>query len=92
MAIARQRETRTIPRFEVFGREVDVQRVRGAWQVFYPGADGKARVAYDLQIRAHVEEASLDQYLFDFCYEWATPRRTQVRLLNAEIDPALEIP
>ena len=76
-------------RFDVFGRLVDVRRSGGGWQVSYPGADGKARVAHDMQIPSHVEESSLGDYLFDLCHEWATPANAHVRLLSDEADSAI---
>jgi hypothetical protein len=83
------RENRTILRFEVFGRVVHVRRSEDGWQVSYPGTDGKARVAHDMQIPSHVEESSLGGYLFDLCHEWATPAQSQVRLLSDEADSAI---
>ena len=83
------REDRTTLRFEVFGRPVHVRRSEGGWQVLYPGADGKTRVAHDMQIPSHVEESSLGGYLFDLCHEWATPAHSQVRLVSDEPDSAV---
>lgn len=69
-------------RFDVFGREVHVRRADRGWQAFYPGTDGKARLAHDIRIPAHMDESSLGEYLFSLCHEWATPARSEVRLLG----------
>jgi hypothetical protein len=71
-------------RFDVFGREVHVRRLDSGWQAFYPGAEGKTRVAHDIQIPGHIEESSLGEYLFSLCHEWATSAKSQVRLLSQE--------
>ena len=88
-ATSKQEESSATLRFEVFGKLVDVRRSAGGWQASYPGADGKARVAHDMQIPSHVEESLLGNYLFDLCQEWATPAHPQVRLLSDESDSAI---
>ena len=32
-------------RFDAFGKRIVIARVDGAWQAFYPGADGTRRAA-----------------------------------------------
>jgi len=69
-------------RFDVFGRQVVVERREGAWAVFYPGAEGKRRRADDLVIPASVREEDLARYLEDLCHEWATEESPSVRRIG----------
>ena len=65
-------------RLDVFGREVEIVRRQQQWLVFYPGPDGKKRLAEDLVIPAGLAESQLIEYLADLCHEWATPERDRV--------------
>ncbi|MEM9301349.1 MAG: hypothetical protein AAGE01_04520 [Pseudomonadota bacterium] len=66
-------------KFDVFGREVHIERRGDRWQAYYPGNDGKRRPAPDIIIPASIAEAELLQYLDDLCHEWATPGNAAVR-------------
>lgn len=68
-------------RFDVFGRNVVVSRVDGAWKAYYGGSEGKRRLATDIVIPASVKETRLCQYLADLCHEWATSSHPDVRQL-----------
>lgn len=68
--------------FDVFGKRVLVERTSAGWRALYPGSDGKARVAHDILIPADTQEADLRQYLADFCHEWGSPERPDVRRLT----------
>ena len=72
-------------RLDVFGREVEIVRRQQQWLVFYPGADGKKRLAEDLVIPAGLEETQLINYVADLCHEWATPERDRVRKLESDV-------
>ena len=68
-------------KFDVFGRPVIVMRIDGGWKAFYPGAEGKRRLAADIVIPPHVADDELCQYLADLCHEWASSRHPDVRQL-----------
>lgn len=53
----------------------------GAWQAFYPGADGKRRSA-DFIVPDDVAEDELAEYLADLFHEDATPKHATVEQLG----------
>ena len=53
----------------------------GAWQAFYPGADGKRRQA-DFIVPHDIAEDELAEYLADLFHENATPKHATVEQLN----------
>jgi len=65
-------------RFDVFGRILLVARDAHAWQAWWAGADGK-RAPAGIVIPDFIEEAQLEQYLFDLFHESATPGRGDIR-------------
>ena len=65
-------------RFDVFGRDVVVAEKDGGWVAFYPGNEGKRRVAKDITLPASISESEMAQYLDDLCHEWATERNNRV--------------
>lgn len=65
-------------RFDIFGRILLVARDADAWQAWWVGADGKRALA-SFVIPDFVEEAELEQYLFDLFHESATPGKGDVR-------------
>ena len=65
-------------KLDVFGRSVLVERIAGAWQVFYLGGDGKRRRADDIFIPDTVPESEIERFVADLCHEWATPRNPSV--------------
>ena len=67
-------------RFNVFGTRIIVAGAPGAWQAFYPGADGKRRAA-EFIIPFDVAEHELAEYLADLFHENATPRHSAVEQL-----------
>ena len=69
-------------KFEVFGRQLLVERNTGGWIVLYVGSEGKHRLAHDIVIPPDVPEAELECYLADLCHEWATAERSTVRRLD----------
>lgn len=68
-------------KFDVFGRHVLVMRVDGGWKAFYPGAEGKRRLATDIVIPSDVADEDLGRYLADLCHESATSLHPDVRQL-----------
>ena len=68
--------------FDVFGRQVIVQREGEQWAVFYAGADGKKRIARDIVIPAELGAAEVERYLADLCHEWATAIQPNVRRIS----------
>ena len=61
-------------RFEVYGRQILVERTQDRWSAYYVGADGKRRQAQDIVISASVSESDLEQYLADLFHEWVTEK------------------
>lgn len=67
-------------RFNVFGRIVLIRREGDLWQAYAVGADGK-RLPAGFVVPAFVEEAELEQFLYDLFHEGATPVNAEVRRL-----------
>ena len=67
-------------RFNVFGRILAIEKQGPQWRAFLVGADGK-RAPAGVVIPEFVEEAELEQYLFDLFHESATPGNGDVRRL-----------
>ncbi len=67
-------------RFNVFGRVDLIERHTGLWRVYALGNDGK-RAPARFVVPDFVEEAELEQYLFDLFHESATPGNGDVRRL-----------
>lgn len=65
-------------RFNVFGRIVAVERKGASWQAYAVGADGKRSPAAFV-IPEFIEEAEIEQYLFDLFHESATPGNGDVK-------------
>lgn len=66
-------------RFDVFGRVYAIRRQGDQWQVHSVGADGK-RAPAGFVIPEFVEDAELEQFLFDLFHESATPKGDVRRL------------
>ena len=69
-------------RFNVFGRELLLERREDCWLASWPGSDGKRRPAHDIRVPGDVPEAELERYLGDLCHEWASPRHRRVERLE----------
>jgi hypothetical protein len=68
-------------RFNVFGRIFELRRENGVWRAFEVGNDGKRGPA-GFEIPSFIEDAELEQYLFDLFHESATPNNGDVRRLT----------
>lgn len=68
-------------RFNIFGRIVLIHREGDLWQAYAVGADGKRSPA-GFVVPAFVEEAELEQFLYDLFHESATPGSGEVRKLS----------
>ncbi|MDH3690514.1 MAG: hypothetical protein OEU36_13630 [Gammaproteobacteria bacterium] len=68
--------------FDVFGRQVLVEKRTDGWRAFYSNDDGKRRLATDIQIPVEITEAELERYLDDLCHEWSTARNPRVRRIG----------
>jgi hypothetical protein len=68
-------------RFNVFGRIVELRRDAGSWRALAIGNDGKRGPA-GFEIPPFIEDAELEQYLFDLFHEMATPTNGDVRRLD----------
>lgn len=71
-----------MPRFDVYGRVIGVERWEGGWRAFHVGAEGKRRPAGDVVIPPSVSESELAGYLADLFHESASPERPDVVRLN----------
>jgi len=80
--MTRDNTSLTCIRLDVFGHRILVERQNKAWRVFHVGAEGKRRLATDMMVPSTTTEAELEQYFFDLCHEWATPRHPDVRRLE----------
>lgn len=67
-------------RFNVFGRIFLIRREGDIWQAYALGPDGKRSPA-GFVVPDFVEEAEMEQYLFDLFHESATPSNGDVRKL-----------
>jgi hypothetical protein len=68
-------------RFNVFGHIYLVRREAGFWQVYTVGNDGK-RLPANIVIPAFIEDAELEEFLFDLFHESATPTNGDVRRIS----------
>ncbi len=69
-------------RFDVFGRDVLVERRDEKWSVFYVGLDGKRLPADDIIIPPNTKESEIERWLADLCHEWSTQSRPSVKRLD----------
>ena len=67
-------------RFDVFGRELIVERSNDGWAVFYSG-EGKRLPANNIIIPSSITEEEIAGYLEDLFHEAATPSHNDVRRL-----------
>jgi hypothetical protein len=67
-------------RFDVFGQVFLIRRVADQWEAFAVGADGKRGPAGFI-IPEFIEDAELEQFLFDLFHESAMPGRGEIRRL-----------
>lgn len=67
-------------RFDVFGREIAVERTADGWRPLLIGSEGKSRLA-DFEIPSTLGEDELLGYLDDLFHEYATADRPCVREL-----------
>jgi len=66
-------------RFNVFGHVYELRRdAGGAWRALAVGNDGKLGPA-GFEVPSFVEDAELEQFLFDLFHESATPTNGDVR-------------
>ncbi|MBB5213050.1 DUF7661 family protein [Microbulbifer hydrolyticus] len=68
-------------RYNVFGREILVEKSSRGWSTFQQGAEGKRRSA-GLHIPDNITETELTQYLDDLCHEWASEKYPSVFLVR----------
>ena len=74
-------------RFDVFGRQLVVERLGDRWVAFYQGPEGKRRPADGIVIPPDLLESEIGQYLDDLCHEWATRKHPTVRRLEPQAAP-----
>ncbi len=70
-----------MPCFQVFHQTVQIERAGALWQAYTLGPDGK-RWPADFIVPAFVEDAELEQYLFDLFHESAAPGTGDVRRIG----------
>jgi hypothetical protein len=64
-------------KFKVFGLIVLVEKDGDCWRAYYPGNDGKNRLA-DFVIPKDIRDEELEQYLGDLFHEHARPTMAEV--------------
>lgn len=69
-------------RYLVFGIMIEVVREHDDWQVYYPGNEGKRRIAEDIRIPPELGESGIPGYLADLLHERATPGNDSVELIK----------
>ena len=69
-------------KFDVFGRQLWIERSAGGWMAFYPGNEGKKRPVTDIVIPESLTEADLGQYLADLFHEHASRQHPDVKRLS----------
>lgn len=69
-------------RFDVYGRELIVERRAGEWAVFHAASDGKRRRAEGVVIPPSVAEEEVGGYLADLLHELATESHPVVRRVD----------
>lgn len=69
------------PRFDVFGRIVEVRREGALWQAYRVGGDGK-RTRAGFVIPDFVAEDELAQFLEDLFHKSASPHNGDVRRID----------
>jgi hypothetical protein len=69
------------PRFNVFGRIVEVRREGAQWQVYRVGAEGK-RTPAGFVVPDFVQEDELAQFLEDLLHESASSHNGDVRRID----------
>lgn len=67
-------------RFDVFGREIAIERTTGGWRPLLVGSEGKSRPA-DFNIPSTLDEDELLGYLDDLFHESASAACPRVRKL-----------
>lgn len=68
-------------RFNVFGHIYELRREAGAWRALAVGNDGKLGPA-GFEVPPFIEDAELEQFLFDLFHESATPTNGEVRRIK----------
>lgn len=68
-------------RFNVFGRIYSIERSGQSWKVYAVGSDGK-RAPAAFVVPEFIDQADLEQYLFDLFHESATPGSADVRRID----------
>jgi hypothetical protein len=69
-------------KLDVFGKEVEVLRVKNQWQIFYLGNEGKKRLATDVVIPSSTKEQDIASYLADIFHESATAQNPEVKIID----------
>jgi len=64
-----------------FDRNVEVVRGKDCCNACYVGNEGKKRAALDI-IPSTIQEEDLVEYIADLCHECATPKQSEVYLLE----------
>ena len=68
-------------KYNIFGREVLIERSHNCWATFYQGSEGKRRNA-GIFVPPEITEAELTQFLSDLRHEWASERHPSVVRLS----------
>ncbi|MCP4134178.1 MAG: hypothetical protein GY754_24610 [bacterium] len=60
-------------KLNVYGKKIEIMKSGENWVVFYPGSEGKKRIADDIVIPPNIQQDELIEYIADLCHEWARP-------------------
>ncbi|WNZ55942.1 hypothetical protein QT397_24370 [Microbulbifer sp. MKSA007] len=70
-------------KYNIFDKEMFIERQSNSWATFYQGNEGKRRSA-GISIPSEIREKDLAQYLADICHEWASERYPAVERINTK--------
>ncbi len=65
-------------RVDAYGRDLEIRREAGSWQVFHIGNEGKKRPAREITIPPSVRPDQVVDYLADLLHEYASARHPEV--------------
>ena len=69
-------------KFDLYGRDLFVEKTETGWRALYEGGDGKKYTAENIFIPSFILEEDLEIYIDDLCHEMATPDKPNVRRIS----------
>ncbi|MCW8128564.1 DUF7661 family protein [Microbulbifer halophilus] len=71
-------------KYDIFGREVLIEKTENGWRTFYTGPEEKRRNA-GIFVPPDIPEDELTRFLSDLCHEWASERHPGVVRLSSRL-------